>query len=266
MRLPFRAALITGASSGIGAAFARALPNETDLVLTGRDIQALQELAASLSRIERKVTTVQADIATDAGRRAVIEAAERAEIDLLINNAGLGSFGPAYRNAPEDERAMVEVNVVTPVVLTRALLPGMIARAERGISRAGVIMVSSISAFLPVPRLATYAATKSFNLHYAEALGADVAGHPVDVVALCPGFTATKFGARSGMKPWMFQGATSPDKVARKALRGLRRHRRLVLVGAGSRLAPLAARLVPRRFLSNVVVAAMKWRKRRAEG
>jgi short-subunit dehydrogenase len=259
----YRAALITGASSGIGAAFARELPEETDLVLVGRDIAALRELAASLANLRRQVVTVQADLSEDAGRRAAIDAAERQHIDLLINNAGLGHFGPAYANAPEHERAMVEVNVVAPVVLTRALLPGMLERADDAGANAAVIVVSSISAFLPVPRLATYAASKAFGLHYAEALATDLEDQPVDVLALCPGFTKTKFGQRSGMKPWMFHRAASPEKVARAALRGLGR-KRIVLVGSGSLLAPVGARVLPRRFLSKGVVAAMKRLKRQS--
>lgn len=259
----YRAALITGASSGIGAAFARALPPETDLVLVGRDLQALGELASELANLRRQVVTVRADLSEDAGRRSAIDAAQRQHIDLLVNNAGLGHFGPVYGNAPEHERQMVEVNVVTPVVLTRALLPGMMERAHTAGSRAGVVVVSSISAFLPVPRLATYAASKAFNLHYAEALAADLEGQPVDVLALCPGFTKTKFGQRSGMKPWMFHGAATPERVARAALRGLGR-KRIVLIGSGSLLAPVGARLLPRRFLSKGVVAAMKRLKRQS--
>ncbi|MGQ0674530.1 MAG: SDR family NAD(P)-dependent oxidoreductase, partial [Rhodospirillales bacterium] len=131
----YRAALITGASSGIGAAFARELPPETDLVLVGRDDRALDELASELANIRRKVVTVQADLATDLGRQAAAEAAERLRIDLLINNAGLGHFGPAFGNPPEHERQMVEVNVLTPVVLIRTLLPGMLERAHASETR-----------------------------------------------------------------------------------------------------------------------------------
>jgi short-subunit dehydrogenase len=259
----YRAALITGASSGIGAALARELPPETDLVLVGRDLAALSELASELANLRRQVVTVQADLSDDSGRRAAIDAAERQQIDLLVNNAGLGHFGTAFGNPPEHERQMVEVNVLTPVVLIRALLPGMMERAHTGKTRAGVVVVSSISAFLPVPRLATYAASKAFNLHYAEALAADLEGQPVDVLALCPGFTNTKFGERSGMKPWMFHGAAKPERVARAALRGLGR-KRIVLVGSGSLMAPIGARLLPRRFLSKGVVAAMKRLKRQS--
>lgn len=204
-----------------------------------------------------------ADLATDRGRDIVVAAGERAAVDLLINNAGLGFFGPVHRNAASDERVMVEVNVTAPVVLTHALLPGMIRRAGDGGRRAGVILVSSISAFLPVGRLATYAATKAFKLHYAQSLAADLAGMPVDVLALCPGFTQTKFGDRSGMKPWMFHRAATPETVAAAALSGLGR-RPLVTVGSGAMLAPLAQRLLPRRFMAAGVIAAMKMLKKQS--
>ncbi len=258
-----RAALVTGASSGIGEAFARALPDATALVLTGRDKAALDAVAKDLARPGRDIRVVVADLATDAGRDTVIAAGEAAGIDLLINNAGLGYFAPVLRNAIEQERAMVEVNVMAPVVLTRALLPGMLARAEASTTRAGIIVVSSISAFLPVSRLTTYAATKVFDLHYAEALASDLEGQPCDVLALCPGFTKTKFGARSGMKSWMFHAGATPEDVAKAGLDGLGR-KRVVVIGSGSIMTPLMARLLPRRWVNWGVVASMKALKKKS--
>jgi len=261
--MAYRAALVTGASSGIGEAFARALPDSTGLVLTGRDTAALDTLAKDLTRPGRQVQVVTADLATDPGRDAVIAAGEAAGIDLLVNNAGLGYFAPVARNTIEQERAMVEVNVMTPVVLTRALLPGMLTRAAKSGTRAGIVVVSSISAFLPVSRLTTYAATKAFDLHYAEALGADLEGQPCDVLALCPGFTKTRFGDRSGMKSWMFHEGADPNDVARAAIDGLGR-KRVVVIGSGSILTPLIARLLPRRWANGAVVASMKALKKKA--
>jgi short-subunit dehydrogenase len=261
--MAYRAALVTGASSGIGESFARALPDTTALILTGRDTAALEALAKSLGRPGRDIRVVTADLATDPGRDAVIAAGEAAGIDLLVNNAGLGYFAPVPRNTIEQERAMVEVNVMTPVVLTRALLPGMIARAEKAGTRAGIIVVSSISAFLPVSRLTTYAATKAFDLHYAEALGADLEGQPCDVLALCPGFTKTKFGTRSGMKSWMFHQGADPNDVARAAIDGLGR-KRVVVIGSGSIMTPLMARLLPRRWVNAAMVASMKALKKKS--
>ena len=115
----YRNALITGATSGIGRAFAEALPEATDLVLTGRNEARLKTLGDFLSRDGRQVETVVADLATETGRERVIASAQTAEIELLINNAGLGQFGAVVDNPPEAEREMTEVNVVAPVVLTR---------------------------------------------------------------------------------------------------------------------------------------------------
>ncbi|HYI85327.1 MAG TPA: SDR family NAD(P)-dependent oxidoreductase, partial [Acetobacteraceae bacterium] len=196
---PHRAALVTGATSGIGEAFARALPTATGLLLNGRDAAALERLAAELVAPGRRVETVAADLATDAGLDAVSARAEPFGVDLLIANAGVGPFGDFLQASEESLRATVAVNVMAPVVLSRRLLPGMLARAKaEGRRRAGLIIVSSNTAFLPVPRLAAYAASKAFDLSLAEALAAELAAEPVNVLALCPTATRTRFAARSG--------------------------------------------------------------------
>jgi len=227
MRTIPSAALVTGATSGIGEAFARSLPSTTSLLLTGRDETALGRLATELGS-DRLVETLGADLATDEGLDALSEAAERFAIDLLICNAGLGPFGD-FLAAPEEAlRATVSVNVMAPLVLIRRLLPGMIARAEEGGSRAGLIVVSSNAGFLPVPRLAAYAASKAFDLSLAEALGAELTGRPIDVLALCPTTTRSRFAERSGFGRTP-PGAQSPGHVARAALAALGRQRTLVL-------------------------------------
>ena len=131
MRRPssYRMALITGASSGIGQAFAEELPERTGLMLVARREGRLEELAHALGRPGRAVVVVPADLTTDAGRAAVIAQAREQGVDLLINNAGRGQLGRLIDHAPEDERATVELNVTTPLVLTRALLPDMLAAA-----------------------------------------------------------------------------------------------------------------------------------------
>jgi uncharacterized protein len=226
---PHRAALVTGATSGIGEAFARALPTATGLLLNGRDAAALERLAGELVAPGRRVETVAADLATDAGLNAVSARAEAFGADLLIANAGVGPFGDFLQASEDSLRATVAVNVLAPVVLSRRLLPGMLARAkaERR-RRAGLIIVSSNAAFLPVPRLAAYAASKAFDLSLAEALAAELAGEPVDVLALCPTATRTRFAARSGYGGGNLPGAEDPAEVARAALRALGQVRTLV--------------------------------------
>lgn len=215
-----RRALVTGASRGIGAAFCDALPAETSLLITARDAAALEARAAALAAPGREVVTLAADLASEAGRQAVIERAEALGIDLLVNNAGLSQFGAFLDNPPERERAMVEVNVLATFALTRALLPGMVARARAGGPRAGLIIVASTAAFAPVPYLATYAATKAFGLAFAEGLTAELRGQPVDVLALCPGPTETEGYAGDGHR---FGRGQSPERVAREALAALGR-------------------------------------------
>ncbi|MBI3516705.1 MAG: SDR family NAD(P)-dependent oxidoreductase [Proteobacteria bacterium] len=249
----FRAALITGASSGIGAAFAALLPAPTTLVLTGRDRAALEQLRDGLAAPER-VDLVVADLAQPADRARLIEAAEARNIDLLVNNAGLGAFGLVIENDPRREAEMAEVNVVAPVVLTRALLPGMLARARAEGRRGGVIVVSSVVGFGPVPRFATYAATKAFDLHYAEALATELADSPIDVLALCPGATKTAFGARAGTPVGPASLAHSAERVAREGLAALGR-RPVHVVGGANLATALSLRLLPRPLIRRGVAA-----------
>jgi short-subunit dehydrogenase len=163
-------ALITGGTTGIGAAFARLLPQSTNLLLVARNEEKLAERKAELESPSRTVETVAADLSTMDGRSTVIDKALECEIDLLINNAGAGRLSRVLDNDPEAELATVELNVVAPTVLTRALLPGMIERARRDHRRCGLILVSSTTAFQPIPLLTTYSATKSFVLAYGEGL------------------------------------------------------------------------------------------------
>ena len=248
-----RAALITGATSGIGKAFAHALPHSIALVLTGRDPDALSRLQRSLGG-RRTIETVQADLTTDAGLDAVCAVAERMDIDLLVCNAGVGPYGDFLATEETALRETVALNVAAPLVLMRRLLPGMIGRAERDNARAGVIVVSSSLAFMPVPRLAIYAASKSFLLSLTEAVGAELVNRPVDVLALCPTATRSRFAERSGFGR-MPPGAQSPDYVARRALWALGRQSTLVLGPlSGSMLSgPALVRAVAARTLHTLL-------------
>jgi short-subunit dehydrogenase len=248
----FRSALITGASSGIGAAFAPLLPPPTALLLTGRDPVALERVRAALPTPER-VELLVADLRLPAERARVIAAAEARGIDLLINNAGLGVFGPVADNDPALEAAMAEVNVVAPVVLTRALLPGMLARARADGTRGGIIIVSSVAGFAPMARLATYAATKAFDLHYAEALATELAHEPIDVLALCPGATRTAFQTRAGL-PGGTPMSHSAERVAADGLAALGK-RTVHVVGGANHAAALSLRLLPRSLILKSVAA-----------
>lgn len=257
-------ALITGATSGIGAAFARVLPTRTNLLLTGRNAEALSALRDELSRPGRTVEILAADLAAAEGRQALIALAETLaetlDLDLLISNAAVGPFGPVLDNDPAEEQAAAELNVVATTVLTRALLPGMVERARRHSRRCGVILMSSTTAFQPVPYLATYSASKAFILAYGEALAEEVRGRPVDVLVLCPGATRTGWGERTGFHVERLPGAADPADVAREGLWALGR-RTVHVLGWGARTA-LTPLLLPRRLAAGGLGAVMAMLKR----
>ncbi|HZH27592.1 MAG TPA: SDR family NAD(P)-dependent oxidoreductase [Azospirillaceae bacterium] len=223
MTYPYAMALITGASGGLGGAFARALPDGCGLLLTGRSEAELLALQSDLKRPGRIVEIEPADLSKSADRRRLIERAEALRIDLLVNNAANGRFGLFLDNDAQAEVAAVEVNCVAPVDLTRALLPGMLSRAETDLRRCGLLNVSSTTAFQPIPRFATYAATKSFLLAWTEALAEELRGRPVDVLALCPGAVRTGFGSRAEVDLEALPGVRDADPVAREALAALGR-------------------------------------------
>lgn len=261
-----QSALVTGASSGIGAAFARALPAGTDLLLTGRDAERLSALEAELRAAGdagRRVETLSADLRRDDGREAVIRHAEAMGVDLLVNNAGTGRFAAVLENDLDDERATVEVNVLAPVLLTRALLPGMLNRARREHRRAGLINVASGLAFQPWPYLATYAASKSFVLAYTEALAAELRCEPIAVLALCPGPTRTPFSRRAGYSGSV-PGVAEPADVAREGLQAL--GRRTVHVCGGAARTALTPFLLPRRLVTDGLGLAMSLLGRQPRG
>ena len=195
-----------------------------------------------------------------AGRESVAAAGESAAVDLVINNAGIGKLGRVIDNPAERESAIVQVNVLAPVELCRALLPGMLSRAESAGTRAGLINVSSAAAFAPMPFFATYAASKTFLLNYTEALAEELSDRPIDVLALCPGATRTRFFERAGIEKTGFPTVHEPERVAREGLQALG-HRTVHIVGPGNYLATAAMRLLPRRMVTQVAETVIqKWR------
>lgn len=220
-----RRAVVTGASGGIGTAFARALP-QADLLLTGRNRTALERLADELRGTgTREIRVVPADLVQAADRERLVAAAEDFAPDLLINNAGLGTYGSFLETQPARQEATAQVNMLAPVVLTRALLPGMLERAAAEGRRCGLVNVASTLAFTPVPYGALYAASKAFILSWTEALAAELAGQPIDVLAVCPGPVHTPFFHRAGVPGGAPPGSYGPEQVASRALAGLGRRR-----------------------------------------
>ena len=225
----YRHALVTGASRGLGRAYAGGLPATTDLILTGRNAAALDEVAGQLRADGRTVETLVADLAAPEGRQAVIEAGQDAGIDLLINNAGLGAFG-AFMDVPAERHAdIVSVNVSAVLAITHGLVPTLIASADANGCNAALINVSSSLAFVPAPQIATYAASKAFVLSFGEALAAELAGEPLDVLTVCPGPTRTEFGTNAGYEGGHLPGAVSPERVVEATYAAIGRQRTLVV-------------------------------------
>lgn len=240
-----RTALITGASSGFGAEFARQLSQEGwRLIVTARRTEKLDELKREIVRAlpRASVHIVTADLQSEAGIRTLIDLIEREEIDLLVNNAGFGTDGPFISSDEAREAHEIAVNVTAVQQLTRAALPGMIARG-----RGRILTVSSIAAFQPVPNLATYSGTKAFALSFSLALREELRGTGVGVTVLCPGPTMTGFFEVSGGAPVELPLVTlGADEVVRQAIRGAKRGRAVVIPGAGNRAAVwLANRVSP---------------------
>jgi uncharacterized protein len=185
-------ALITGASSGIGAEFARRLAARGhDLVLVARREPLLRELADS---VPTNAHVVACDLATEAATLSDKVRELGLDIGLLVNNAGFGSYGRVWDIEEGRDAEMVRVNCEAVVVLTRAFLPGMV---ERG--RGGVITVASMSAMQPIPYTATYAASKSFALRFTEAVNEELRGTGVRCLAVNPGPVDTEWSAVAGV-------------------------------------------------------------------
>lgn len=240
---PATTALITGASSGIGAAMAAELARRGQaLTLVARREDRLRELADKIGDEHGvRVEWIAADIADAAERdRLPAEIASRGQhVGLLINNAGIGTAGRFHELPVEREIAMVRLNVEALVALCAAFLPGMV---ERGSGR--ILNVASVSGFMPVPQQATYAASKAFVLTFTESLTLDLHGTGVTATALCPGPVKTEFGGLiEGMPSAYF---VDPERVAREAIDGLEGGRRTVIPGALNKVNAVSGRHAPR--------------------
>ncbi|GIW43229.1 MAG: dehydrogenase [Candidatus Binatia bacterium] len=237
-------ALVTGASAGIGAAFAQQLARRGyDLVLVARDKKRLDARAQSLQKeYGVKVDVLAADL-TRPEQCARVEKVAADGLDLLVNNAGFGTFGEFARLDIEREEEEIRLNVVALVRLTHAGLRGMILK-----NRGAIINVSSLASFQPMPYNATYGATKAYVTSFTEALAEELRGTNIRVQALCPGFTRTEFQARAGLSVsrvpsllWM-----SADEVVDASLAALEKGQVVVVPGATYKAMALATGWVPR--------------------
>ncbi len=252
-------ALVTGASAGIGAAFARKLRQQgRRLVVVARREERLRKLQQELGGAEA-VAVVPADLgAAEACRHVFVEVGRLGiGVELLVNNAGLGHTGRFHEEPYERLVGMVDVNARAMVALTRLFLPAMIERAS-----GAVINVASTAAFQPVPFFATYAASKAFAASFSEALAAEVRGSGVQVQLLCPGPTETEFFEEADhARVWANRlPRLGADAVVEASLRGLERRRGRVVVGLANQVLALLVGLGPRALAREV--AALLYRPR----
>jgi short-subunit dehydrogenase len=182
-------ALVTGASSGIGMEIARILARDHDVVLAARSVDRLQALAGELNGAR----VVAVDLADPAGAAKLV--AEVPNVDVLVNNAGFGDFGPFAEASESKLDEMIELNIGALTRLARAYLPGMLERKS-----GRVLNVASTAAFQPGPLMAVYYATKAYVLSFSEALAEETRGSGVTVTALCPGPTASGFQATAALE------------------------------------------------------------------
>ncbi len=244
-------ALITGASAGIGWAIAEQLAaGGTNLVLTARRRDRLEEFAAQVGRKEgMRVEIVAADLARPTAPEEIFRftSGKGIAVDLLVNNAGFGAYGPFHESDLTRQLDMVQVNCAAVVHLTRLYLAPMVER------RSGdILIVASTAAFQGVPYIATYAATKAFDLLFAEALAEEVKRHGIRVCALCPGSTATEFQQVAGQPDRLLRKQETPEKVARVGLEGLASGKSCVISGLSNLLSVEAQRVTPRRFVTRI--------------
>ena len=241
-----KTALITGASYGIGAAFARRLAAEgAQLILTARSAERLAALAAELSQqYQTRVTIIAADLADHDAPQFIFDETQRQglTVNLLINNAGFGAAGDfAFLPLPK-QLEMIQVNVTALVALAHLFVQPMLARRH-----GAILNVGSTASFQGVPYLATYAATKSFILNFSEGLWGECRPYGVTVTALCPGSTESNFHAVAGSerqaRPHPKQSAEAVVATALAAIAAGRSH---VVSGTNNKLMIWLARFFPR--------------------
>jgi len=249
--------LITGASSGIGEAFARKLAARGhNLLLVARTEEKLIALCNELGRSANiRAQFVAMDISEDGASDRLFEESTKRDlqIDFLINNAGFGSMGDFAKLDLDRELGMIDLNVRALVELTYRFLAPMRERQS-----GAIINVASTAGFQAVPFMATYAATKAFVLSFSEALWEENRPHGIKVMALCPGVTETGFFAASQMQRPPARLVQTPEQVVDTALRALKRGKSSVICGWPNVLAVETERLAPRSFILRAVGAVLR--------
>ena len=248
-------ALVTGASMGLGAEFARLFASEGyDLVLTARSGERMAMLKKEIENLHGVTAHVLiADLTDPRAPVALHDHVRQAgiEIDVLVNNAGFGMHGKFHESDLQTELDMVQVNIIALMHLTKLFVRDMVARR-----RGRILNVASTAAFQAGPLQAVYYASKAFVLSFSEAIGNELKGTGVTVTALCPGPTPTGFQERANvgqLKGLRLMMRVSPEDVVRAGYKGMKRGRPVVIAGGLNNVHVFLLRLVPRRLVTNVV-------------
>lgn len=255
-------ALITGASSGIGTAFAEELAQKkTDLVLVARSEDKLNQIAQQLQeKFGINTEVIVQDLTLPKAGQSVLDTVTQKglTIDLLINNAGFGDYGVFVDRPLSKQMEMIQLNITALVELTGLFLPGM---KQRGAG--GIMNISSIAGFQPLPYMSVYGATKAFVLNFTEALWAENKGSGVNILAVCPGATESQFFKEAEF-PQSFGGAktsslTPAEDVVKEALKALDKNQSTVVTGGiGNQLLVNVSRFIPRDWLVSAVEKQFK--------
>jgi short-subunit dehydrogenase len=242
------AALITGASVGIGRELAKIFAERGhDLVLVARNREQLETVAQECeSKGQIKARVLAKDLSLASSPREIFDELmrENVVVDVLVNNAGVGTHGLFADIDLDADLRLLQVNIVALTAMTKLFLREMLSRGK------GRIMnVASTAAFQPGPLMATYYASKAYVLSFSEAVAQEVAGRGVSVTALCPGPVETEFQKRAGIEgSRLFKSAAmNPRRVALAGYRGMMQGHRIVMPGVSNRIVSFANRLVPRR-------------------
>ncbi len=254
-----RTALVTGASSGLGAEFGRLLAQAgVQLILVARREDHLRALAAELHKAHGvRVEVLAMDLGEVGAPDRLYQRVQALglQVDLLVNNAGFGTFGPFLDQEEARERAMLELDVHVPLALTRRFGSDMVKR------RLGwILQVASIGAYQPCPLYASYGAAKAFILNWGEALHHEWKDHGVTVTVLSPGVTATEFFQVAGQTPTLYQRLTmmDPATAAGVGLRALARKRLSVVPGMVNKMGIWNLRFTPRAWVPPLVARLMR--------
>jgi short-subunit dehydrogenase len=251
-----RLVLITGASGGIGEAFAHLLAEEQcDLILVSRKEDELNRVRGQIAskHAKREISVIAIDLGRPEAGALLFDELNKRHMspDVLVNNAGYGLYGRTAELPYEAQIGVVDLNVRALTDLTLRALPAMIARKS-----GGIINVASTAAFMPGPFMSLYYASKAYVLSLSEALAAELDRTGVTVTALCPGPVATGFQERAGMQSLKFMrhfARQSAQEVALAGWEGFKQHRRIVIPGGFNKFSAYAGRYAPRWFLMPVI-------------